>query len=139
MRIDRLALAWIASDESADPPPWDGPASEIAQLRTALAHRDTIGMAKGLLMMRDYPPIAQSNPGSAVENIVEGFRFVLQNPPILALLVLLAIISLTAMPYMVLMPIFADQILHGGARGLGLLMGASGIGALVSAIVLAMQ
>jgi MFS family permease len=35
------------------------------------------------------------------------------------------------------MPIFADQILHGGARGLGLLMGASGIGALIGALSLA--
>jgi MFS family permease len=41
------------------------------------------------------------------------------------------------MPYAVLMPIFADQILHGGASGLGLLMGASGLGALVGALSLA--
>src|SRR6185312_9321434 len=41
------------------------------------------------------------------------------------------------MPYSVLMPIFADQILHSGARGLGLLMGATGIGALLAALALA--
>ena len=49
----------------------------------------------------------------------------------------LGLISLMGMPYAVLMPIFADQILHGGARGLGLLMGASGLGALLGALVLA--
>ena len=41
------------------------------------------------------------------------------------------------MPYAVLMPIFADQILHGGARALGILMGASGVGALLGALTLA--
>ena len=50
--------------------------------------------------------------------------------PIRALLLLLGLVSLTGMPYMVLMPIFADRILHSGARGLGLLMGAAGVGAL---------
>jgi MFS family permease len=45
--------------------------------------------------------------------------------------------SIVGMPYAVLMPIFADQILHGGARGLGLLMGATGVGALAGALILA--
>jgi MFS family permease len=43
------------------------------------------------------------------------------------------------MPYTVLMPIFADQILHVGARGLGILMGATGLGALIAALSLAMR
>ena len=41
------------------------------------------------------------------------------------------------MPYTVLMPIFADQILHGGARGLGILMSATGLGALAASLFLA--
>ena len=41
------------------------------------------------------------------------------------------------MPYSVLMPIFADKILHGGARGLGILMGATGVGALAGSLALA--
>ena len=57
--------------------------------------------------------------------------------PIRDLLLLLGLVSLTGMPYAVLMPIFADQILHGGARGLGMLMGASGVGALLGALTLA--
>ena len=51
--------------------------------------------------------------------------------PIRAILLLLGLVSLVGMPYAVLMPIFADQILHGGARGLGILMGATGVGALL--------
>ena len=50
---------------------------------------------------------------------------------------LLGLVSLVAMPYTVLMPVFADQILHGGAQGLGILMGATGVGALFGALTLA--
>ena len=74
---------------------------------------------------------------SALASIAEGFRFVTHKAPVRALLLLLGLISLMGMPYAVLMPIFADQILHGGASGLGLLMGASGVGALVGAVSLA--
>ena len=49
-QIERLTFAWTPLDESADPPTGVDPATEIAQLRYGLARRDTIGMAKGLLM-----------------------------------------------------------------------------------------
>src|SRR4029078_3933473 len=52
-------------------------------------------------------------------------------------MLLLGVVSLVAMPYAVLMPVFADQILHGGARGLGILMGATGVGAMLGALTLA--
>jgi MFS family permease len=51
--------------------------------------------------------------------------------------VMLGIVSVTGMPYSVLMPIFADRILHGGAWAMGTLMGATGIGALSGALLLA--
>ena len=57
--------------------------------------------------------------------------------PIRALLLLLGLVSLTGMPYAVLMPIFADKILHSDARGLGLLMGSTGVGALAATLVMA--
>src|SRR4029077_4612940 len=69
--------------------------------------------------------------------IIEGFRFVRHTAPIRAILLLLGLVSLVAMPYTILMPIFADKILHGGARGLGILMGATGVGALLAALMLA--
>ena len=53
------------------------------------------------------------------------------------MLLLLGLVSLVAMPYTVLMPVFADRVLHGGARGLGILMGATGVGALLGALTLA--
>jgi MFS family permease len=76
-------------------------------------------------------------PGSPLSHLAEGFRFVLRNTPVHALLALLGVVSLTGMPYAVLMPVFADRILHGGAAALGWLMGASGVGALAGALLLA--
>ena len=72
-----------------------------------------------------------------IRDTVDGFRFVARTAPVRALLLLLGVVSLTGMPYAVLMPIFADSILHGGARGLGILMAASGLGALGGALSLA--
>ncbi len=59
------------------------------------------------------------------------------SPPIRSVLLLLALISLVGMPYTVLMPIFAGSVLHGGPHTLGFLMGAAGVGALISAMLLA--
>jgi MFS family permease len=75
--------------------------------------------------------------GSRFEAVLEGFRFVLHTQPVRALLLLLGLSSLMGMPYSVLMPIFADNVLHGGPRALGLLLGFSGVGALIGAVTLA--
>ncbi len=96
-----------------------------------------IAVIIGLLMMTLKPKETAASADSAVTKIVEGFRYVGMTTPIRALLLLLGLVSLMGMPYAVLMPIFADQILHGGARGLGMLMGGAGLGALVGALALA--
>jgi len=75
--------------------------------------------------------------GSRIQAMIEGFRFAHQTRPVRALLLLVGVVSLMGMPYSVLMPIFAEDILNGGARGLGILMGATGIGALIGAATLA--
>ncbi len=95
-----------------------------------------IAVIVGLLLMHVHcAPRASKN--SPIEDIVEGFRWVNHTRVIRALLLLLGLVSLVGMPYTVLMPIFADRILHGGARGLGILMGATGVGALFGALTLA--
>ncbi|PSR52163.1 MFS transporter [Adhaeribacter arboris] len=71
------------------------------------------------------------------ESLREGFRYVVGFPPIRAILMQIGLISLFGMPFSVLMPVFARDILHGGANTLGYLMGASGIGALTGALYLA--
>jgi MFS family permease len=69
--------------------------------------------------------------------LTEGFHYAFGFAPIWSLLLLLALVSLMGMPYAVLMPIFAKEILHGGPHTLGFLMGASGVGALAGAVYLA--
>ena len=96
-----------------------------------------IAVIAGLLLMKINRRAAREPMASAVEHIAEGFRFVRHTMPISALLLLLGLVSLVAMPYSVLMPIFAARILHGNARTLGTLMGATGVGALTGALVLA--
>ena len=97
-----------------------------------------IAVIIGLLLMNVDSP-ARPTTASPFEHMLEGFRFVNRTAPIRALLLLLGIVSLVGMPYVVLMPIFADKILHGGARGLGILMGATGVGALLGALTLAFR
>jgi MFS family permease len=86
------------------------------------------------LPARSAPPAGGASP---LAQILEGWRFVARTAPIRALLLLLGLVSLTGMPYAVLMPVIAEDVLHAGASGLGLLMGASGTGALAGALVLA--
>ena len=95
-----------------------------------------IAVIVGLLLMRVHSA-PRSSQHSPIEDIIEGFRWVNQTRIIRALLLLIGLVSLVAMPYTVLMPVFADKVLHGGARGLGILMGATGVGALFGALTLA--
>ena len=96
-----------------------------------------IAVIAGLLMMKITHPVNLANEGSPIEHILEGFRFVARAAPLRSLLLLLGLVSLVGMPYSVLMPVFASQILHGGAKELGWLMGATGVGALLGALSLA--
>jgi MFS family permease len=98
-----------------------------------------LAVIAGLLLMQ-VERRERAGPAKGVSplaHILEGFRFVIENPPVHALLALLGVVSLTGMPFAVLMPIFADRILHGGPKALGLLLGATGIGALAAALLLA--
>jgi MFS family permease len=96
-----------------------------------------IAVIAGLLLMRVQSRPIAGTVQTPWENLKEGFVFVRGARPIRALLLLLGLVSLVGMPYAVLMPIFADRILHGGARGLGILMGSTGVGALLGALTLA--
>jgi len=62
-----------------------------------------------------------------------------RHAPIRIILLLFAIVSLMGWPFSVLMPIFAGKILHGGPHTLGFLMGAVGVGAVISAVSLAVR
>ena len=93
-----------------------------------------------LALMQIKPlPARDAASSSMWAQLKEGWTYVSGFAPVRTILLLFALVSLMGMPYVVLMPIFASQVLHGGAHTLGLLMGASGVGALVSALSLAVR
>ncbi len=85
--------------------------------------------------------IKKIHPVSSGKNVLhevrEGFRYAFGSTPIRWLLILLGIVSIAGMPYAVLMPIFAKDILKGSSYTLGFLMASSGVGALIGGIYLA--
>src|ERR1035438_3375248 len=97
-----------------------------------------IAVIGGLLAMR-LDAAHTRRPPVGDRSILVGFRFVLGAHAVRDLLVLLGLMGLMGMPYSVLMPIFADRILHGGARACGILGAASGVGALVGALSLVLK
>ncbi|HTY20054.1 MAG TPA: MFS transporter, partial [Geobacteraceae bacterium] len=72
-----------------------------------------------------------------IHELREGFSYAFGFAPIRSILLLMAMVSLMGMPYTIIMPVFARDILHGNAQTYGFLMAASGCGALVSTIYLA--
>jgi MFS family permease len=90
-----------------------------------------------LVAMRIHVAAVQRKAASTLTELVEGWSYVSGFLPIRTILLLFAVISLMGMPFVVLMPIFAAKVLHGGPHTLGFLMGAMGVGALISALSLA--
>src|SRR5262249_45149261 len=80
-----------------------------------------LAVVAALLAMRVPPRQAAGPGGSLVRRLVEGFRYAFGFPPIRALLLLLALVSFMGMPYSVLMPIFAADVVGGGPYALGFL------------------
>lgn len=91
-----------------------------------------------LAAMRLDPSPHQQKPRRHVfQELREGFIYSFGFGPIRSILLLVALVSLTGMPYAVLVPVFAKEVLHGGAHTFGFLMTASGCGALVGTVYLA--
>ena len=90
-----------------------------------------------LLMMKIEPLAIVQKKEKVLEGMKEGIKYAYNFKPIRALLLLIGLVSLTGMPYAVLMPVFARDILHGDSQTLGFLFGAVGFGALIGAIYLA--
>jgi MFS family permease len=90
-----------------------------------------------LLLMRLEVRVHGADHPPPLRAIADAFRFVRAHSPVRALLLLLGLVSVVGMPYAVLMPVFADKILRGGSGAMGVLLGASGIGALSAALLLA--
>jgi MFS family permease len=87
-----------------------------------------------LLAMRLAPVERKPSTESPLQSLLQGFRFAMSDLPIRSALLLLSWLSLLGLQYSVFLPVFADQILHGGPRGLGLLMSSAGVGAVLGAL-----
>ncbi|MCL5744073.1 MAG: MFS transporter, partial [Acidobacteria bacterium] len=89
-----------------------------------------------LLAMR-LPKFERQPRYSPWAHLVDGFRYAFRDRPVRTLLAMMAANTIGGMPAVVLMPFFADAIFHRGSQGLGFLMGAMGLGAVIGTLVLA--
>ncbi|HAW58234.1 MAG TPA: MFS transporter [Bacteroidales bacterium] len=96
-----------------------------------------IPVVTSLLMMRIPKKLQPRNSSHVFNEQKEGFTYTFGHKALKYIILLLALVSLMGMPYTVLMPVFAKEILHGGSHTFGFLMGASGLGALCGALYLA--
>ena len=96
-----------------------------------------LAVIAALLAMKVKPKSAEAASRRALHSLKEGAQYVAGHKPILSLLLLLATLSLVGMPYGVLMPVFAKDILHGDSFTQGCLTSAVAVGAIIAAIFLA--
>jgi MFS family permease len=96
-----------------------------------------VAVIASLLLMHVQERARREERSRVLVELREGFRYVASSPPIRSILLLLALVSFAGMPYAVLMPIFAADVLGGGPHTLGMLMAASGVGAVAGALWLA--
>ncbi len=86
-----------------------------------------LGVVITMLPLRPRPPAA----GQVIQQIGESFRYVRQHPVFLYVMLLTFCNSMFGMAYIFLMPVFAKEVLNVGAEGVGWLLGASGLGAIL--------
>lgn len=87
-----------------------------------------------LLMMRNVRSEPKPSEDSPFKSFMQGFHFAMSDLPIRSALLLLSVLSLFGLQYSVFLPIYANDILKGGARTMGLLMSFAGVGAVLGAL-----
>ncbi len=90
-----------------------------------------------LFLIRINRNVATDKNKTALKELKDGLIFIKNNRMILAMLTMAGTVSLFGVSYVILMPIFANDVLKVGVKGLGVLMSASGFGALIGALILA--
>ena len=96
-----------------------------------------MALIAALIFIKTNSGLKNGKNNSAFSDIKDGLRFIKGNRTILILVTMVGVVSLFGAPYLILMPIFADQVFHVGVKGLGLLMSSSGVGAVIGALLLA--
>ena len=100
----------------------------------AIAYSGVLAM---IYWMHMPPQRIENKSKSALANLKEGFAYVLSTPAVLALMTLAYVPRIFAVPYQILMPVFQKDVLQVGPEGLGLLMAAPGVGAVIAVLTLA--
>jgi MFS family permease len=98
-----------------------------------------IAVIASLLMMRIAADTQIHAATSMMTQMREGWAYVAASVPIRTILMLFGLLSLMGWPFMVLMPLFAAQVLRGGPHTLGFLTGAVGVGSLICALSMALR
>ena len=96
-----------------------------------------LAVLAALFLIRPNQIVRADKGSSKLEDLKDGLRLIKNNRLILSLIAMVGISSLFGISYAILMPIFANDILHVGVKGLGLLMSSAGAGALIAALILA--
>jgi MFS family permease len=96
-----------------------------------------VGVLMMIYWMHVPPTPVEARRSSAMANLKEGFAYVWSTPAVLALMTLAYVPRVFAVPYQTLMPVFQKDVLKVGPEGLGLLMAAPGVGAVIAVLMLA--
>jgi MFS family permease len=96
----------------------------------------TLAVVVALIAMHPAPPTS-ARRGDVVGAIIEGLRYLVGQPVLRWIVLMLVVTSLTVRPYTFLLPAYAVHVVHTDARGLGVLMAASGAGAILGAFLTA--
>jgi predicted MFS family arabinose efflux permease len=96
-----------------------------------------VGVLVMIYLMHIPPHHADRKRSSAMANLKEGFSYVWSTPAVLALMALAYVPRVFAVPYQTLMPVFQKDVLRVGPEGLGMLMAAPGLGAVIAVMTMA--
>lgn len=96
-----------------------------------------LGVLVMVYLMRVPPTPEEARRSSAFANLKEGFRYVWSTPVVLALMAAALVPRIFAVPYQVLMPVFQKDVLRVGPEGLGMMLAAPGVGAVLAVLLLA--
>ncbi len=96
-----------------------------------------IGVLVMIYLMHIPPTPPEARRATALANLKEGFAYVWSTPAVLALMTLAYVPRVFAVPYQTLMPVFQKDVLKVGPEGLGMLMAAPGVGAVIAVLTLA--
>jgi MFS family permease len=98
-----------------------------------------IAAIAGLLKMRLNNTVKKGRGAGVAREFKEGISYIISEPRVYTLILLVGIISFLGFPYITFLPVYAQDILRTGATGLGILMSFAGAGAFLGAITLAVR